>query len=78
MNKELIIRQVPHIVFHIEGTAGDGEFVAIAREDHSFGETATIGQLLNRGWALASKLESVDVENIYVEIGTCDGGESRG
>lgn len=67
--------QVPHIVFHLEGEAADGEFVHIERENHSFGETATIGQILGRGWALADALTGIRIDHVSAEIGMCDGGD---
>lgn len=69
--------QVPHVVFHMEGVSGDGELMTIAQESHSFGETATIGQLFGRAWALADKLSTIRVDQILVEIGMCEGGDTN-
>ncbi len=69
--------QVPHVVFHMEGETSDGELVAVSQEHHSFGETATIGQVLGKAWAMAEKLSSIRIDHVSVEIGMCDGGDGN-
>ena len=69
--------QVPHVVFHLEGESEAGEIVAIAQESHQFGETATIGQLQGRGWAMADKLTGITIDRVIIEIGMCDGSDAN-
>lgn len=76
-SKQELVQIVPHVVFHMEGESGDGELVTVAQESHSFGETATIGQLFGRARAMADKLSTIRVDQVFVEIGMCDGGDGN-